>query len=132
MGRSRRGRTDSPRNKDRPSAREQYAGRYLNYLRGGVHLLLVDVHRRRLDFSFAQLIAAGLAQTIPTPPAPSVVSYRVGASAAPGGRMLGVCQHSLVIGQPLPSIPLALSLDDQLTVDLEATYSRAAADSYVE
>ncbi len=44
----------SPRNKDRPAAREQYAGRYLNYLRGGVHLLLVDVHRRPLDFSFAQ------------------------------------------------------------------------------
>lgn len=122
----------SPRNKDRPGSREQYGGRYLNYLRGGVHLLLVDVHRRPLDFSFAQLIAAGLGQSIPAPPAPAVASYRVGAPAAQGGRMLGVWQHPLAAGRPLPPMPLLLAADDQVMVDLEATYARAAADSYVE
>ncbi len=50
----------SPRNKDRPASREQYGARYLNYLRGGVHLALVDVHRRPLGFSFPQLIAQSL------------------------------------------------------------------------
>ncbi|MBP3955929.1 DUF4058 family protein [Gemmata sp. G18] len=122
----------SPRNKDRPAARDQYAARYLNYLRGGVHLLLVDVHRRPLGFSFAQLIAASLGQDLAAPSAPAAVSYRVGAPAAQGGRMLGLWQHPLVVGEPLPPIPLALNLDEQLTVDLESTYSRAAADSYVE
>jgi hypothetical protein len=121
----------SPRNKDRPSSREQYAARYLNYLRGGVHLLVVDVHRRPLDFSFAQLIAEGLRESLPAPVAPSAVSYRVGAAAAQGGRMLGVWQHSLAIGVPLPPMPLPLSLDDLVMVDLEATYLRAAADSYI-
>jgi hypothetical protein len=74
----------SPRNKDWPSSREQYAARYLNYLRGGVHLLLVDVQRRPLGFSFAQLIAEGLCEVLPAPVAPSAVSYRVGAAAAQG------------------------------------------------
>ncbi|MBN9120963.1 MAG: DUF4058 family protein [Planctomycetes bacterium] len=121
----------SPRNKDRPSAREQYAARYLNYLRGGVHLLLVDVHRRPLDFGFAQLIAAELDPALPGPAAPSAVSYRVGAAAAQGGRMLGVWQHALVAGEPLPPMPLPLTPDRAVMVDLETSYSRAAADSYV-
>ena len=121
----------SPRNKDRPAAREQYGGRYLNYLRGGVHLLLVDVHRRPLGFSFAQLIAEGLQQALPAPPAPSAVSYRVGAAAAQGGRMLGVWQQALTVGDVLSPMPLPLSSDDVVMVDLESTYTRAAADSYL-
>jgi hypothetical protein len=121
----------SPRNKDRPTAREQYAGRYLNYLRGGVHLLLVDVHRRPLDFSFARSIAEGLGLTIPSPDAPCAVSYRVGPAAAQGGRVLGVWQQPLPVGGALPSMPLALNPDETVWVDLEPTYSRAAADSYI-
>jgi hypothetical protein len=48
----------SPRNKDRPAAREAYLARDLGYLLESVHLLLVDVHRRPLGFSFADRIAA--------------------------------------------------------------------------
>jgi len=121
----------SPRNKNRPAAREQYAARYLNYLRGGVHLLLVDVHRRSLEFGFGQLIAEGLGETLPAPAAPSALSYRVGAAAAQGGRMLGVWQHALVIGEPLPPMPLPLNVDESVMVDLETTYSHAATDSYI-
>lgn len=121
----------SPRNKDRPAAREQYAARYLSYLRGGVHTLLVDVHHRPLGFSFPQLIATSLEQELPAPPAPSAVGYRVGPSAASGGRMLAVWQHPLEIGAALPRMPLPLTPDEAVMIDLEATYSRAAADSYV-
>ncbi|HEX4610170.1 MAG TPA: DUF4058 family protein [Urbifossiella sp.] len=121
----------SPRNKDRPTAREQYAARYLGYLRGGVHVLLADVHRRPIGFSFPQLIAASLGQQLPATAAPSAVSYRVGAPAATGGRMLGVWQHPLALGQPLPTLPLALRGETFVMIDLESTYSRAAADSYV-
>jgi hypothetical protein len=121
----------SPRNKDRPTAREQYAARYLSYLRAGVHTLIVDVHRRPLGFSFPQLIAASLGQELPAPVAPSVVSYRVGGPAATGGRMLAVWHHALVLGEPLPRMPLALTVDDLVMIDLEPTYTRAATDSYV-
>lgn len=122
----------SPRNKDRPTARDQYGSRYLNYLRGGVHLLIVDVHRRPLDFSFPRLVNDALRLSRPAAGAPSAASYRVGAAAAQGGRMLAVWEHPLEFGRELPAIPLALTPDDAVMVDLEASYVRAAADSYVE
>ncbi len=34
-------------------------------------------------------------------------------------------------GKPLPSVPLPINLDDSVMIDLEATYSRAAADGYL-
>jgi hypothetical protein len=50
----------SPRNKDRVSARTVYLARYLTYLDQGAHLLLVDVHPRPREFSFADSLAAEL------------------------------------------------------------------------
>src|SRR5437870_1751126 len=50
----------SPRNKDRAAAQTAYGSGYVGYLFKGVHLLLIDVHRRPLRFSFADQIAAEL------------------------------------------------------------------------
>ena len=47
----------SPRNKVRPVARAAYLARHLSYLLEAVHLLLIDLHRRPLSFSFADQIA---------------------------------------------------------------------------
>jgi hypothetical protein len=69
-----------PRNKYRPVVRATYLTRYLGYLLEGVHLLLVDLHRRPLNFSFADRIAEELHMTQPSVPPPMAVSYR---SAAP-------------------------------------------------
>lgn len=121
----------SPRNKDRPSAREQYATRYVAYLRAGVHLLLVDVHRRPVDFGFSQSIAAALESDLPSMVAPSAASYRVGATAATGGRMLAIWQRPLRVDEVLPTMELALTGDLTIDLDLESTYARAAADCYL-
>lgn len=121
----------SPRNKDRPSARELYANRYLTYLSAGAHLLLVDVHRRPINFGFSQLIAADLQADLPTLPAPSAFSYRVGAKAAFGGRTVAVWREPLAVGEPLPTMPLALTPDVAVNVDLDGTYTRAATDCYL-
>jgi hypothetical protein len=75
----------SPRNKDLQVARATYLARYVGYLLEGVHLLLVDVHRRPLNFSFADHVAQELHMTQPPCPAPLAVSYRVGEPAATGG-----------------------------------------------
>src|SRR5205823_14486181 len=99
----------SPRNKDRPSSRAHYLSRYLGYLREGAHLLLVDVHRRPLNFSFADALAQELQIEQPTTPAPLAASYRVGEPAATGGRMIAIWRRPLTVGQPLPSLPLALT-----------------------
>lgn len=122
----------SPRNKDRPAARERYAERYLNYLHAGVHLLIADVHRRPAGFAFAEAIADALEAELPRGPAPSAVTYRVGPNAAFGGRLLAVWHRPLVVGEPLPAMPLPLGPDSEVSVDLDGTYGRAAADNYVE
>ncbi|HWE94609.1 MAG TPA: DUF4058 family protein [Tepidisphaeraceae bacterium] len=122
----------SPRNKDRPLARTTYLNRYAGYLIEGVHLLLVDVHRRPAGFSFADGIAAELQiPGQPALPAPMAVSYRVGQPAATGGRLLAIWRRPLSPGQPLPPLPLPLTLDLAVQVELEPTYSRAAADAYL-
>jgi Protein of unknown function (DUF4058) len=121
----------SPRNKDRPSACAAYASAYFGYLLKGVHLLLVDVHRRPLRFSFAERIAEELHLKQPPCPAPLAISYRVGEPAPSGGRFLAIWRRPLTVGMPLPSLPLPLSVQDAVTVDLEQTYARAAAAAYL-
>lgn len=122
----------SPRNKDRPVARASYALRYASYLLEGVHLVLVDVHRRPPGFSFADEIARQLEipNQPPLPPA-MAISYRVGEPAATGGRLLAIWRFTLPVGGLLPAVPLPLGVDFSVPVDLEATYLRAAADAYL-
>jgi hypothetical protein len=122
----------SPRNKDRPVARSAYLSRYLGYLLEGAHLLLVDVHRRPLDFSFADGIAAELQIEQPVCPPPFAIGYRVGEAAAEGGHLLAIWRRPLTVGEPLPAIPLPLTVETGVSVDLEQTYLRAAADAYLE
>jgi hypothetical protein len=122
----------SPRNKGRAVARTTYLGRYASYLIEGVHLLLVDVHRRPAGFSFADGIAAELQmESEPSLAPPLAVSYRVGEPAASGGRMLAIWRRPLTTGGALPSLPLALSTKTAIDIELEATYMRAAADAYM-
>lgn len=122
----------SPRNKDRPEARDTYARRYISYLMNGVHLLLIDVHPRPRRFSFADRIAEDLAIPNHQPlPAPMGIAYRVGDRAPDRGRFLGMWRRPLTIGQPLPPIPLPIGLDAKVIVDLEPSYARSAADAYL-
>ena len=122
----------SPRNKDRPSAREAYLARYLGYLLESVHLLLVDVHRRPIGFSCADRIAAELSIDQEPLSPPLAVSYRVGEPAATGGRLLAIWRRALTPGSCLPTLPLPLTTHAEVLIDLERTYSAAAVDAYLE
>jgi hypothetical protein len=120
----------SPRNKDRPSSREGYLTRYAGYLHQSVHLLLVDVLPRPAGFSFADALAQELGIDEPACPAPCAVSYRVG-EPVPEGTVVALWQRPLHIGQPLPTIPLALDTHQQVPIDLEHTYHEAARRAYL-
>ncbi len=120
----------SPRNKDRPIARSAYLARYLGYLLEGAHLVLIDVHRRPAGFSFADQIAAELHLEQPSVPPPMAVSYRVGEPAATGGRLLAIWRRPMTVGDTLPPIPLPLTSEQEVTLDLDQTYARAAEDAY--
>jgi hypothetical protein len=121
----------SPRNKDRPAACAAYTSAYVGYLLKGVHLLLVDVHRRPLRFSFADQIAEELHIEQPPCPAPFAISYRVGGPAPEGGRFLGLWRRPLTGGAPLPPLRLPLSMQESVLIDLEQTYGRATAAAYL-
>jgi hypothetical protein len=121
----------SPRNKDRPGARARYLGRYVGYLRQGVHLLLIDVLPRPAGFSFADAIAADLGYAQPPYPPPCAVSYRVD-EPVPEGTLLALWGRALHVGQPLPSIPLALDTHQAVPIDLELTYQQAARRAYLD
>jgi hypothetical protein len=122
----------SPRNKDRPEERANYTARYRNYLIDGVHLLLVDVHRRPLMFSFSDALDAAVGLERPPLPAPLAVSYRIGEKAEKGGRYVAFWRRQLVVGQPLPTMPLSLTVHQAVEVDLEGTYRRAAEAAYLD
>jgi hypothetical protein len=121
----------SPRNKDRPYARERYLGRYLGYIRQAVHLMLIDVLPRPVGFSFADALNANLKFEQPPCAVPFVVSYRVGESV-PDGTLIGFWRRSLAVGSALPTIPLALNVRESIPIDLEHTYREAARRVYLD
>lgn len=121
----------SPRNKDRLSAQAAYTAAYAGYLLRGVHLLLVDVHRKPAAFSFADRIASELSVAQPPLPTPFAVGYRVGGPVPTGGRFVGVWRRPLTVGGELPAMTLALSADESVSVDLDGTYRRASEAAYL-
>jgi hypothetical protein len=122
----------SPRNKDRPSARDFYRNRFLGYLWSGVHLMLVDVHRQPLGLSFVEAIAAEMQCQLPVGLPPHVVSFNVGGVTPEGGQFLDGWYRPLAVGEGLPTLPLALSHESSLSIDLEETYSEAARRAYLD
>jgi hypothetical protein len=121
----------SPAKKDRPDKRRRATDRYVGYLLNGIQLLLVDVHPRPQGFSFADDLAAALQYTTPPLPPPFAISYRVGSLDRQEGLDLEVWRRPLSVGQPLLTVPLALTHELAVRVELEPTYQRAAADAYL-
>jgi hypothetical protein len=121
----------SPRNKDRPDSRERYTSRYLGYVFNAVHLLLIDVLPHPHGFSFADALAAGLGINQPACPVPFALSYRVG-EPVPDGTLVARWLRPLRVGEPLPVIPLALNVRQEVPIDLEHTYREAARRVYLD
>jgi hypothetical protein len=125
----------SPRNKDRADAKDAYCNRYLGYLRLGVHLLLMDVLPRPRGFSFSDAITGALGMELPELPPPFAAAYRVGEVVPVGegvGSLVGLWRRPLRVGQPLPALPLCLSVQRAVVVDLKETYQRAAKRAYLD
>lgn len=125
----------SPRNKDRADAKETYTNRYLGYLRLGVHLMLVDVLPRPRGFSFSDAITTSLGLELPPLSPPFASAYRVGEVVPVGddvGSLVGLWRRPLRVGEPLPTLPLPLTVHQEVLIDLEQTYQRAAKRAYLD
>jgi hypothetical protein len=122
----------SPRHKDDAVPRTAHLGRWLNYLTWGVNLVLIDVHRRPLGFSFADAFARELKLPQKPLPSPMGIAYRVGGDGPDGGQFLAAWAKPFAVGEPLPAIPLPLTTTLDISLPLEQTYARAAADAYLD
>ncbi len=116
----------SPANKDEAGARRAFAAKCVACLHRGVGVLVVDVvtnrggnlHRELLD-----MLGEGQAFALPPDASLYAVAYRP--AQRDEGSQLDIWPTALVLGQVLPTLPLALRGAFFVPVGLEATYMEA-------
>ena len=118
----------SPRNKDRPQARQAFAVKCVGYLQQGSSVVVVDtVTTRRADLNAAILSLLDVSADALTLAGLSAVSYR-----AVGGeeesQELQLWPEALALGKALPTLPLWIASDYSVPLDLEASYQATCAD----
>ncbi len=121
----------SPRNKDRPRAREAFAEKCADHLRRGCGVVVVDVvTTRRADLHFELLVALEIESTSDVSGQLSAMSYRSVGHERDG--QLLIWPAILEIGVPLPTLPLWLGAELAVPLDLEASHSAACVDLRVK
>jgi hypothetical protein len=116
----------SPRNKDRPDARQAFAVKCASYLHQGVSLLVVDVVTERRANLHAETMALLLSAGAPLVPAEEslyAVSHRP--LRRNGDATIDLWGAKLAVGQPLPTMPLGITAELCLPIDLEEAYMDA-------
>jgi hypothetical protein len=118
----------SPANKDRPEARSQFVARCAALLRQQVSVVMVDLvtsHHFNLYSELLELIH----ERDPALDEPSAI-YGVSCRWRPHGvgHRLETWNRPFVIGQPLPELPLWLSNDLAIPLDLESSYEKTCRD----
>jgi len=115
----------SPANKDRRATVEQFAGKAVEALSAGIHLLLVDLFPPGPwdPQGMHGVVCQRLEQSeepydLPADAPLTLASYTSGAQ-------IEIYLEHLAVGAPLPEMPLFLSLDRYVNVPLEATYHEA-------
>jgi hypothetical protein len=116
----------SPGNKDRDETRRAFAAKCAAYLQRGIGLMVVDIVTSRhanLHDELMALCGHGQGFTFPTPTPLYATAYR------PAHRdernEIDLWRESLALGQPLPTLPLAVRGLGCLPIDLEGTYMEA-------
>ncbi len=111
----------SPRNKDRPTARHQFATKCAAYLQAGVSVIVVDVVTERRQNLYTLLLEQlDLAPDEHAPGDLYAVACRTTPPDEPG--RLETWVEALALGTPLPTLPLWLETDFAVPLDLERSY----------
>jgi hypothetical protein len=114
----------SPSNKDRPESRRAFVAKATTLLQQDVCVSIVDVVTVRQFNLYADLLAL-IGKSDPAlgaePPHLYAVTLR-GRKRLRKRPLLDTWFYPLVLGQPLPTLPLWLSEDLSVSLDLEASY----------
>lgn len=113
----------SPANKDRPAHRRAFANKCAGYLAQGVALVVVDiVTERRANLHAGIMSLLGQTNTgLPDDAELYAVAYRP--IVRGGAQLIDVWTYPLALGGDLPTVPLALSAELVLPLDLDASYT---------
>ena len=123
----------SPANKDRSDSREAFVNKCAALLRTGIAVSVVDLVTIRQFNLYAQLMQLirhpDPTMTLNEPPiyAASCRWPTKGSRAR-----LEAWSHALVVGEPLPTLPLWLRPDLVVSLNLEQSYEQACQDLWIE
>jgi hypothetical protein len=118
----------SPRNKDRPRARQAFAVKCVGYLQQGSSVVMVDtVTTRRADLNAAILALLGIETVAAAPSSLAAVSYHAVGSEEEL-QQLQLWPAPLALGDALPTLPLWIAADFSVPLDLDASDLAACAD----
>ena len=118
----------SPANKDRPTNRRSFAVKCAAHLQRGVSVVVVDVVTERtanLHVELVRLLGLETALDWQSPSGLYGLAYRT--VRADGRDRIEAWPEALVVGQPLPPLPLWLADDLCLPLRLEETYRATCA-----
>jgi hypothetical protein len=116
----------SPSNKDRPETRRLFAAKCASYLQARIGLVVIDVVTERsgnMHHELLDLLRQSAAFRLDPEPSLYTVAYRPSRTAT--GEQIEIWPTALAIGQPLPTMPLALRDGPTVPLELESAYMEA-------
>lgn len=122
----------NPANKDRPEHRNVFAAKCAAFLQRGVAVSIIDlVTVRQFNLYVELLTLIGHADPMVSDPPPAL--YAASCRWVERGKrtILEAWFHTLVLGQLLPTLPLWLSADRAVPLDLERSYEQACNDLWI-
>lgn len=122
----------SPGNKDRPEKRNAFVGKCAAMLQKGVAVSIVDLVTVRHFNLYAELMAF-IGHRDPTMSADPPAVYAASVRWAPWGdkNYLQAWSYPLVVGRPLPTLPLWLTAERRVPLDLESSYEQTCHDLWI-
>ena len=113
----------SPSNKDRPEHRRAFVAKYAAFLQNQVCVSIIDLVTPRNFNLYGELMALlGLSDPFLTPEPPALYAVSCRTTNRKDIWQLEVWAHALALGQPLPKLPLWLTDDLAVPLELDETY----------
>jgi hypothetical protein len=122
----------SPANKDRPEHRPVFVAKCTALLREGVAVSIVDLVTIRQSNFYTELLSL-IGHADPTLGEPPASLYAASCRWVRRGSktILEAWSKFLAVGQPLPTLPLWLSEDLAIPLNLEQNYEQACHDLWI-
>jgi hypothetical protein len=117
----------SPANKDRPEHRHAFVAKCAGYLRERVSVVIVDVVTTRAQNLYEEMLELIGQSDTGLSPAPPLYAAACRTTRREKDWLLETWYQPLVIGQPLPTMPLWLADNLAIPLDLNDSYEQSCS-----